>query len=149
LFSWFRAHPVGDRALGGLLVMDEAQNFVPSGASNPSTDSTVELIRQIRKYGLGIVLASQLPRGIHNQALGNTVNQFIGRLTGPAHIEAARTMAQARNAVLDNLAGLKAGMFNAASEGTGFSKIEVPICLSHHDVPLTEDEIVERARRGT
>ncbi|WOX13527.1 ATP-binding protein [Streptomyces sp. N50] len=149
LFSWFRAHPVGDRALGGLLVMDEAQNFVPSGASNPSTESTVELIRQIRKYGLGIVLASQLPRGIHNQALGNTVNQFIGRLTQPAHIEAAQTMARARNAVLDNLAGLKAGMFNAASEGTGFSKIEVPICLSHHDVPLTEDEIVERARRGT
>jgi hypothetical protein len=148
LFSWFRAHPVGDRALGGLLVMDEAQNFVPSGASNPSTESTVELIRQIRKYGLGIVLASQLPRGIHNQALGNTVNQFIGRLTQPAHIEAAQTMARARNAVLDNLAGLKAGMFNAASEGTGFSKIEVPICLSHHDVPLTEDEIVERARRG-
>ncbi|MFE1796592.1 ATP-binding protein [Streptomyces sp. NPDC059517] len=149
LFSWFRAHPVGDRALGGLLVMDEAQNFVPSGASNPSRDSTVELIRQIRKYGLGMVLASQLPRGIHNQALGNTVNQFIGRLTGPAHIEAARTMAQARNAVLDNLAGLKAGQFNAAGEGTGFSKIEVPICLSHHDVPLKEDEIVERARRGT
>ncbi|MFI5660878.1 helicase HerA domain-containing protein [Streptomyces sp. NPDC051684] len=149
LFSWFRAHPVGDRPLGGLLVMDEAQNFVPSGASNPSTESTVELIRQIRKYGLGMVLASQLPRGIHNQALGNTANQFIGRLTQVAHVEAATTMAQARNAVLDNLAGLKAGMFNAASEGTGFSKIEVPICLSHHDVPLKEDEIVERARRGT
>ncbi|MFI5887040.1 ATP-binding protein [Streptomyces sp. NPDC051554] len=148
LFSWFRAYPVGDRPLGGLLVMDEAQNFVPSGASNPSTESTVELIRQIRKYGLGIVLASQLPRGIHNQALGNTANQFIGRLTAVAHVEAATAMAQARNAVLDNLAGLKAGMFNAAGEGTGFSKIEVPICLSHHDVPLTEDEIVERARRG-
>ncbi|WP_320775889.1 helicase HerA domain-containing protein [Streptomyces sp. CRN 30] len=149
LFSWFRAHPVGDRALGGLLVMDEAQNFVPAGASNPSRDSTVELIRQIRKYGLGMVLASQLPRGIHNQALGNTVNQFIGRLTQTAHLEAVRIMAQARNAVLDNLAGLEAGVFNAASEGTGFSKIEVPICLSHHDVPLKEDEIVERARRGT
>ncbi|MHB9757426.1 helicase HerA domain-containing protein [Streptomyces sp. BYX5S] len=148
LFSWFRAHPVGDRPLGGLLVMDEAQNFVPSGASNPSTESTVELIRQIRKYGLGMVLASQAPRGIHNQALGNTVNQFIGRLTGNAHIEAATAMAQARNAVLDNVGGLDVGMFNAASEGTGFSKIQVPICLSHHDVPLTENEIVERARRG-
>ncbi|NGO10189.1 ATP-binding protein [Streptomyces sp. HC44] len=149
LFSWFRAHPVGDRALGGLLVMDEAQNFVPSGAANPSTESTVELIRQIRKYGLGMVLASQTPRGIHNQALGNTVNQFIGRLTVPAQINAVETMAEARNAVLDNLAGLQRGTFNAATEGTGFSKIEVPICLSHHDVPLTEDEIVERARRGT
>lgn len=59
LFSWFKAHPTRDRPLGGLLVMDEAQNFVPSGSSNPSTESTVELIRQIRKYGLGVVLASQ------------------------------------------------------------------------------------------
>ncbi|MGP3775661.1 helicase HerA-like domain-containing protein [Streptomyces sp. SDT5-1] len=149
LFSWFRAHPVGDRPLGGLLVMDEAQNFVPSGASNASTESTVELIRQIRKYGLGMVLASQAPRGIHSQALGNTANQFFGRLTVNAHIEAVTSMAQARNAVLDNPAGLGRGMFNAASEGTGFSRIEVPICLSHHDEPLTEDEIVERARRGT
>jgi uncharacterized protein DUF87 len=148
LFSWFRAHPVVDRALGGLLVMDEAQNFVPSGASNPSTESTVELIRQIRKYGLGMVLASQAPRGIHNQALGNTVNQFIGRLTVNAQINAAESMAQARNAVLDNLGGLPGGTFNAASEGTGFSKIEVPICLSHHTGPLKEDEIMERARRA-
>ncbi|WP_328361864.1 hypothetical protein OG828_26435 [Streptomyces sp. NBC_00457] len=95
-----------------------------------------------------MVLASQTPRGIHNQALGNTVNQFIGRLTVPAQINAVETMAEARNATLDNLGGLRSGQFNAATEGTGFSKTEVPICLSHHDVPLTEDEIVERARRG-
>ncbi|MEV6175267.1 DUF87 domain-containing protein [Streptomyces sp. NPDC051954] len=148
LFSWFRAHPAGDGALGGLLVMDEAQNFVPSGAANPSTESTVDLIRQIRKYGLGIVLASQTPRGIHNQALGNTANQFIGRVTAHAQINAVETMARSRNAVLDNLGGLPGGTFNAAGEGTGYSKIEVPICLSHHTLPLKEDEIIERARRG-
>ncbi|WP_155060494.1 helicase HerA domain-containing protein [Streptomyces blattellae] len=148
LFSWFRAHPAADGALGGLLVMDEAQNFVPSGASNPSTESTVDLIRQIRKYGLGIVLASQAPRGIHNQALGNTVNQFIGRVTAPAQINAVEAMAQSRNAVLDTLGGLPRGTFNAATEGTGYSKIEVPVCLSHHAQPLKEDEIIERARRG-
>jgi len=147
LFSWFKAHPAGDRPLGGLLVMDEAQNFVPSGAANPSTDSTVELIRQIRKYGLGIVLASQAPRGIHNQALGNTANQFIGRLTVTAQIAAAQAMAQARNADLDNLGGLTRGIFYAAGEGTTFSRIQVPICLSHHAGPLREQEIVERARR--
>lgn len=148
LFSWFRAHPAGDRGLGGLLVMDEAQNFVPSGASNPSTESTVDLIRQIRKYGLGIVLASQMPRGIHNHALGNTANQFIGRFTAPAQISAAEIMAQARNSVLDNLGGLSSGTFYAATEGTAFSRIQVPICLSHHDVPLKEDEVIERALRS-
>lgn len=148
LFSWFKAHPAGERPLGGLLVMDEAQNFVPSGSSNPSTESTVELIRQVRKYGLGVVLASQAPKGIHHQAVGNTVNQFIGRLTVPVQINAAAAMAQSRNAVLDNLGGLSRGTFYAAGEGTGFRKVEVPICLSHHTGPLQEDEVIERARRA-
>jgi DNA helicase HerA-like ATPase len=146
LFSWFKAHPAGDRPLGGLLVMDEAQNFVPSTGWNPSTQSTVELIRQIRKYGLGMVLASQAPKGINHQVLGNTANQFIGRLTAPVQISAAEAMAQSRNAVLDNLGGLGTATFYAAAEGTSFSKIRVPICLSHHAGPLDEDEIVRRAR---
>ncbi|GAA1311702.1 hypothetical protein Psi02_72450 [Planotetraspora silvatica] len=128
--------------------MDEAQNFVPSGGPNPSTESTVELIRQIRKYGLGIVLASQAPKGINHQAVGNTANQFIGRLTVTVQINAAQTMAQSRNAFLDNLGGLPLGTFYAAGEGTAFSKIQVPICLSHHAGPLQEDEVVARARRG-
>ena len=148
LFSWFRAHPAGDRPLGGLLVMDEAQNFVPSGSANPSTESTVELIRQIRKYGLGIVLASQAPRGIHHQTVGNTANQFLGRLTAQAQIDAAKGMAASRTSVVDDLGSLNRGTFYAAREGTGFSKIEVPICLSHHAGPLHEDEVVERARRA-
>jgi DNA helicase HerA-like ATPase len=108
----------------------------------------VELIRQVRKYGLGVVLASQAPKGIHHQAVGNTVNQFIGRLTVPVQINAAAAMAQSRNAVLDNLGGLSRGTFYAAGEGTGFRKVEVPICLSHHTGPLQEDEVIERARRA-
>ncbi|MFJ7214849.1 helicase HerA domain-containing protein [Amycolatopsis sp. NPDC098790] len=147
LFSWFRAHPAGDSPLGGLLVMDEAQNFVPSGSANPSTESTVELIRQIRKYGLGIVLASQAPRSIHHQTVGNTANQFLGRLTAQAQIDAAKAMAASRTSVVDDLGRLGRGTFYAAGEGTGFSKIEVPICLSHHTGPLHEEEVVERARR--
>lgn len=145
LFSWFKAHPAGEGRLGGLLVMDEAQNFVPSGAAKPSTESTIEIIRQVRKYGLGLVLASQAPRGIHNQVLGNTANQFIGRLTATAQINTAQQMAEARNGSLDNLSGLAAGTFYAAGEGTTFTKIQTPVCLSHHAGPLRENEVIERA----
>ncbi|MBN6042287.1 ATP-binding protein [Amycolatopsis sp. 195334CR] len=147
LFSWFRANPAVDRPLGGLLVMDEAQNFVPTGRTNPSTESTVELIRQIRKYGLGIILASQAPKGINHQAMGNTANQFLGRLTVQVQLETAKRMAQSRHSTVDDLASLKRGTFYAAREGSGFSKIDVPICLSHHTGPLREEEVVERARR--
>jgi hypothetical protein len=69
-------------------------------------------------------------------------------LTAPAQINAAATMAQSRNAVLDNLGGLPLGTFYAAGEGTTFSKTQVPICLSQHPGPLQEDEVVERARRS-
>jgi len=60
----------------------------------------------------------------------------IGRLTAPVQINAAETMAQSRNAVRDNLSGLPLGTFNAAAEEPYFSKIQVPICLSHHAGPL-------------
>ncbi len=147
LFSWFRAHPTRGRPLGGLLVMDEAQNFVPSGKSNPSTESTVELIRQIRKYGLGMILASQVPKGVHNEVVNNTANQLVGRLTAPVQIAAAEKMAAARNSTLDNVGGLERGTFFASGEGTPYRKIRVPACLTYHSGPLEKDEIVERARR--
>lgn len=149
LFSWFKGHPVGNGLLGGLLVMDEAQNYLPSGSSTPSTGSSIELIRQIRKYGLGMVLGAQNPKGIHHHAVNSTANQFIGRLTADADVSAARSMAQSRNASLDDLGVLTTGIFYAAGEGTGFTKIQVPYCLSHHDAPLQEDEILERAHRTT
>ncbi|WP_326835839.1 AAA family ATPase [Amycolatopsis rhabdoformis] len=148
LFSWFKAHPAADGTLGGLLILDEAQDFVPSGASNPSTESTVDLIRQVRKYGLGIVLASQAPKGIHNQALGNTANQFIGRVTAAVQVEAVKAMATARNSAIGEPGSLSRGSFYAAGEGTPYVRIDVPLCLSHHVGPLTEDEVVEHARRA-
>lgn len=147
LFTWFKVNPTRDRPLGGLLVMDEAQNFVPSGTPNASTASTISLIRQVRKYGLGMVLASQAPKGLNNQATGNTANQFIGRVTVPAQIAAAEAMAQSRASRLGSLGDLQPGEFYAAGEGAGFTRIRVPMCLSYHAGPLQEEEIVERALR--
>ena len=93
------------------------------------------------------MLASQAPRGINNQALGNTANQYIGRLTAPAQIAAAQSMAQSRNTILDDLGSLPVATFYAAGEGTSYRKIKVPICLSHHTGPLREDEVVARSHR--
>ena len=67
LFSWIKRHPAGDRPLGGLLVMDEAQNFAPSDRHTACTRSTLALSSQARKYGLGLVFATQAPKGLHNQ----------------------------------------------------------------------------------
>jgi hypothetical protein len=145
LFSWIRRNPA-DGPLGGLLVMDEAQDFAPAIGHTPSSASTLQLAAQARKFGLGLAFATQAPRGLHNMVSGNTATQFIGRLTHPTQIDAAEQLARARRSTIPDVAGLGAGHFYAGTEGTGLRRITVPLSLSHHPPsPPTEEEIIRLA----
>ena len=147
LFAWIKRNPAGDRPLGGLLVMDEAQNFAPSTGNTPCTESTLQLASQARKYGLGLVFATQAPKGLHNRISGNATTQIFGLLNASVQVSAARELAQAKGSTLTDISKLASGQFYAAREATGFEKIKVPLCLSHHpNSPLTPEEVVERAR---
>ncbi|MGC5659112.1 ATP-binding protein [Micromonospora sp. WMMD723] len=148
LFAWIRKHPANDRPLLGLLVMDEAQTFAPSGAMTPCTQSTLALAAQARKYGLGLVFATQAPKGLHNRIPGNAATQLYGRLNSPIQIEAAREMAKAKGGDILDVARLGTGEFYLAAEGAAPVKIRTPLSLSHHPrSPLTVEEVLERARR--
>ncbi|MBP2703037.1 DUF87 domain-containing protein [Microbispora sp. RL4-1S] len=148
LFAWIKRNPAGDRPLGGLFVMDEAQTFAPSGAMTPCTQSTLALASQARKYGLGLVFATQAPKGLHNRIPGNAATQFFGLLNAPVHITAAREMAAAKGGEVPDISRLGAGRFYAATEGSPFRKIRTPLCLSHHPKsPLTTEEVVALASR--
>ncbi|GAA4044577.1 ATP-binding protein [Nonomuraea soli] len=148
LFAWIRKNPAGDRPLGGLFVMDEAQTFAPSGTMTACTQSTLALAAQARKYGLGLVFATQAPRGLHNRIPGNAATQFFGLLNAPAQIAAARELASAKGSSVDDIARLRTGQFYAALDGEPFVKIQAPLCLSHHPrAPLSVEEVLERSRR--
>ncbi|WP_278262382.1 ATP-binding protein [Nocardia sp. AG03] len=147
LFAWIKRHPAGDRPLGGLLVLDEAQTFVPARGSTASTESTLKLATQARKYGLGMVYATQAPKALHNLVTGNAATQFFGLLNAPVQIQAAAELARAKGGRIDDVARLAAGSFYGATEGAGFGKLATPMCLSHHPASaLTEDEVLRRAR---
>jgi len=147
LFAWVKKHP-SDRPLGGLLVMDEAQTFAPSGAMTPCTRSTLALASQARKYGLGLVFATQAPKGLHNQIPGNATTQFYGRLNAPVQITAAQEMARAKGGTVSDIARLKGGEFYVATEGRPMVKIRTPLCLTYHPPsPLTAEEVIDRAKR--
>lgn len=149
LFSWIKRHPAGDRPLGGLFVMDEAQTFAPSGTATVCTQSTLALAAQARKYGLGLVFATQAPKGLHNRITGNAATQFFGLLNAPAQITAARELARAKGGDVPDVARLRSGQFYAAFEGGSFTKVRTPLCLSHHpSSPLTSEEVVARANRS-
>ncbi|GAA2523079.1 helicase HerA domain-containing protein [Winogradskya humida] len=147
LFAWVKKNPAGDRPLGGLFVMDEAQTFAPSGVMTACTRSTLSLASQARKYGLGLVFATQSPKGLHNQIPGNAATQSYGLMNAPVQIESAREMARAKGGDVPGISQLRTGEFYIALEGQSFTKVRTPLCLSHHPKsPLTTEEVLERAR---
>ncbi|MGW4947126.1 ATP-binding protein [Actinoplanes sp. NPDC004185] len=149
LFAWIKRNPAGDRPLGGLLVMDEAQTLAPSGPMTACTHSTLVLASQARKYGLGLVFATQAPKGLHNRIPGNAATQFFGLLNHPTQITTARELARAKGSDVSDIARLKVGQFYAAIEGGEFVKMQAPWSLSYHpQSPPTAEEVLERARTG-
>ncbi|OLM29654.1 hypothetical protein Ae717Ps2_0547 [Pseudonocardia sp. Ae717_Ps2] len=149
LFSWIKANPAGERPLGGLLVMDEAQNYASSGAHTACTASTIALASQARKYGLGLIFATQAPKGLHNQVSGNAATQFYGFLNSAAQISAAKSLARDKGGTVNEISRLGTGQFYLATEGRPFDLMRSPQCLSHHPPsPPEEDEVVRRAAEG-
>ncbi|HUQ57234.1 ATP-binding protein [Lentzea sp.] len=148
VFAWIKRNPAVDRPLGGLLVMDEAQTIAPSGGVTASTQTTILLASQARKYGLGLLLATQAPKGVHNQITGNATTQFFGRLNSPAQIAAATEMARAKGSSVADISRLERGQFYVTGDTFGFRRMRAPLCLSHHPPsPLRLEEVVERARK--
>ncbi|MEV6643872.1 DUF87 domain-containing protein [Amycolatopsis sp. NPDC051371] len=147
LFAWVKRNPAGDRPLGALFVMDEAQTMASSGSLTASTRSTIVLASQARKYGLGLLFATQAPKGLHNQVVGNAMTQFFGRLNSPAQIAAANELARAKGSPVADISRLERAQFYVAGEAFGFRQVATPLCLSHHPAsPLRLEEVISRAR---
>lgn len=146
LFSWIKRNPAEDKPLAALLVMDEAQDLVPSSGTTACSESTRRLASQARKYGLGLLFATQSPKALHNSVPGNATTQFFGLLNAPAQIDAARELARAKGGDVPAIGRLSAGEFYLATEGSGFQRLRTPMCLSHHpSSPLSEDEVLAKA----
>jgi DNA helicase HerA-like ATPase len=145
--GWIKKHPSPS---GLLYVVDEAQTFLPSQKPAASLGSGVKLVAQARKYGLGMIVATQAPRGINNQVVSNCTTQFFGRQSAPATIAAAQEIIAASGGRADDIGKLKAGEFYFSTEGSGKpGKLRTPICLSFHAPnPPTPDEVVALAKKS-
>ena len=150
LFAYIRRHP---SATPRLYICDEAQNFAPSGTATASKASAIALARQGRKFGLGMVFATQAPRGIDTNIVSNCVTHFYGRMASPALMDAAEAMMASRGKAAKDLGTLTRGIFYFTTEGMAQPvKITTPNCLTFHPQnPATPDEVVglSNARRPT
>jgi hypothetical protein len=149
LFSWIKRHP---SAAGRLYVVDEAQGFAPSQAATACKASTLSLAAQARKYGLGMVFATQHPRGIDNGIVSNCTTQVYGRMSSPAALQAIRELMAAKGGAADDIGRLSRGEFYVSSEGFNRPiRIRAPLCLSWHPPnPPTAEEVaaIAAAARG-
>lgn len=132
LFAWAKRNPATDRPLSALFVLDEAQTFAPSTGSTVCLDSTLALVSQARKYGLGMVFATQAPKGIHNRIVGNCATHWYGRINSPSQIAAATQVAEQKGGSTVDIAHLRTGQFYLAADGSPTEQVDVPMCLSHH-----------------
>src|SRR4051794_11999548 len=126
----------------GMLLRHQA----PAVGKTACTQSTLRLAGQARKYGLGLVFATQSPGGLHNQIPGNATTQVFGLLNSGTQINRARELARVKGGDVPDIGLLRAGEFYLVTEGRAFEKIRTPMCLSHHPPsPLTEEEVIARA----
>jgi DNA helicase HerA-like ATPase len=95
-----------------------------------------------------MIVATQAPRGIHNQVVQNCTTQFFGKQNAPATINAAQEIIAASGGRADDLGKLRAGEFYFATDGSGRpGKVRTPICISFHPPnPPTPEEVIALAK---
>jgi hypothetical protein len=146
LFTFIRKHP---SKTPRLYVLDEAQNFAPSQVMTPSKASAMALAAQARKFGMGMIFATQAPKGIDTKIVSNCTTHFYGRMSSPALIDATSEMMAARGKAAGDLGRLSAGNFYYSTEGMSVPvKIKMPLCLSYHPQnPATPEEMLALAKQ--
>jgi hypothetical protein len=151
LFSWIKKNPnPPGRPIRGLLVVDEAKDFLPSQKSSECKESMLRLGAQARKYGLGLVFATQHPKDIEHKLIGNSSTHFYGLNNSPASLATLQEQMKLKGGSGDDIARLKVGQFYFYSAGaaqTSPVKLKVPDCLSNKRL-LDEHEILTKARQS-
>lgn len=149
LFTWIKKNPAPtDQPVRGLLILDEAKDFVPSTQSTPCKASLNRLVAQARKYGLGLIFATQAPKSIDHNIIANCSTQFYGRANSPAAIDVIQEQLRQRGGSGQDIARLERGQFYVVSESLATpTKILTPLCLSHHPpTPLDEVAVLNQAK---
>ena len=151
LFSWIKKHPnPPGRQLRGLLVVDEPKDFLPAQKATECKESMLRLGAQARKYGLGLVFATQHPKDIEHKLVGNSSTHLYGLNNSPASLATLKEQMQLKGSSGDDIARLKVGQFYFHSAGAAQAspvKMKVPDCLSNKRL-LEEQEILAKARQS-
>ena len=146
LYDWLLVNRSSE-ALQCVLLLDEARSYLPAGTRNPPAKEILNLLlAQGRKFGLGIIIASQNPGKLDYEAVGQTQTTFLGKLKTKQEwgkIDQLLHRSSDPKGVLAGLSSMKVGEFILSS-----SVYEEPVhmksrwLLTPHGDPLVSEDLV-------
>ncbi len=77
-----------------LLIIEEAHTLIPANRSTMTKQYVAKVAREGRKFGVGMVLVSQRPRGLDEEALSQTNNKIILRIVSPDDLRQVRAASE-------------------------------------------------------
>ncbi|MBI4176442.1 MAG: ATP-binding protein [Candidatus Aenigmarchaeota archaeon] len=83
------------------LMVDEAHQFLPAEGMTPSTEPLLTIVKQGREPGISLLLITQRPNKLHEDALAQADLVISNRLTARADLDALRAIMQ--NYVLEDI----------------------------------------------
>lgn len=132
----------GTNVLRGVLFLDEIAPYMPPVKNTPAKESLVMLARQARKYGIGLLLATQSIGDIDYKALANVSNLFLGRVVARQDLDKIGPMLDVYGLsfLADKLPTHEAGEFAIVSPDVDGDKFKVRWLHTKHKA-LTESEV--------
>ncbi len=115
VLAWMTAHPSGDLRL--VVYIDEVAGLCPPHPRNPPAKKFLSLLfRQARKYGVGMIVATQNVTDLDYKALGQASTWALGRLMAKQDLDRVRHVVASVHAgpvenVLAAIPALRAGQF--------------------------------------
>ncbi|HEY0987635.1 MAG TPA: helicase HerA-like domain-containing protein, partial [Kofleriaceae bacterium] len=129
-----------------ILMIDEADLFMPAGASKPpSKEPLQDLLKRARAAGLGIMLASQSPADFDYRSREQINTWFLGRIADRRSIEKMKPLFEHRPAVGGKLGLQDAGRFVLLQDGGAVDLGRTPSLLRTEQLP--EAELMSLAAR--
>ncbi|MCI4371415.1 MAG: hypothetical protein L3J78_02080 [Thermoplasmata archaeon] len=119
ILAWMTAKPSGDLRL--LLYIDEVAGLCPPHPRNPPAKKFLTLLfRQARKYGVGVIVATQNVTDLDYKALGQANTWALGRLMAKQDLDRVRHVIASMDGgsteeIIKSIPSLHAGEFIVVS----------------------------------
>lgn len=126
-----------------VLMLDEADLYMPAVAKPPSKEPLQDLLRRSRAAGLGVLLASQSPADFDYRSRDLVNTWFVGTVREATAIQKLQALFEHRPAAAGKLATLEPGRFIMLQDGSVGELTRAPSLL--YTTPLDEARMLALA----